>query len=153
MARSLNWMLTSLLIIPVAAQAQVTPGQWQTTVKVTKMDMPGAPPQMAEMMKRSMAGGAHTVSSCVTPEQAAQGPREMVKQNKSCKFTKFSMSGGKFSTEMTCVQNGEAMTVRSAGNYGPTSYSATSTMTMTGRMKMTSTSQVAGRRLGPCTGK
>jgi hypothetical protein len=153
MTRLLKPMLASLLIVPAAVQAQVTPGQWQTTVKVTSMEMPGAPPQVAEMMKKSAAGGAHTVSHCVTPQQAAQGPREMIKQNKSCKFNKFSMSGGKFSTEMTCLQEGGTMTVRSAGSYGPNSFKATSAMTMSGRMRMASTSEVTGRRLGPCTGK
>ena len=153
MVRSLNWMLAGLLIIPVAAQAQVKPGQWETTVKVTKMDMPGAPPQMADAMKRSMAGAPRTFSHCVTPEQAAKGPQEMVKENKSCQMKNFSMAGGHYTAEMTCAQNGEATTVKSSGSYSPTSYSATSTMTMSGRMHMSTTNEVSGRWVGPCTGK
>lgn len=153
MARSLKWMLATLLIIPVAAQAQVKPGQWETTVKVLKMDIPDAPPQVAEMMKRSMGGGARTYSHCITPEQAAQGPREMIKENKSCQVKNFSMAGGHYSAEMSCSQNGEATMVKSSGSYSPTSYSATSTMTVSGRMRMTATNQVSGRWIGPCTGK
>jgi hypothetical protein len=153
MARTLSWMLASLLIIPVAAQAQVKPGQWENTVTVKSMDMPGAPPQMAEMMKRSMGGGARTYSHCVTPEQAAQGPRDLIKENKSCQVTNFSMTGGHFTTEMTCSQNGEETKLKSSGSYGPTSFNATTTMAMSGRQQMTMTNEVSGRWVGPCTGK
>jgi len=152
MARSLYRIAASLIIIPIAAHAQVKPGQWETTVKVLKMEMPDAPPQFAEMMKRSMGGG-RKISHCITPVQAAQGPREMIKENKSCQVKNFAMAGGHYTAEMSCSQNGATTIVKSSGSYSPTSYSATSTMTMSGRMQMKTTSETSGRWVGPCTGK
>lgn len=134
---------------PAQAATQIQPGQWETTSTVESVDMPGAPPQVSRMMN----GKTTRASYCITPEQAAKGPQEMFKQNPSCRFTKFSMTGGAISTEMSCSQNGATMIARSQGSYTPTSYSATATMTMSGKMSMRMTSRSTGRRLGPCTGK
>lgn len=154
MARTFNLMLVGLLTAPAAAQAQVTPGQWEMTSTVTSMEMPGAPPQVAQMMKSRMAGGKQNrVSYCITPEQAKQGPQEMLKQNPSCRFTKYSMKAGSLSTEMTCQQNGGTMTARSSGSYTATSFNVTSSAVMSGQMSMKMTTTGTGRRIGPCTGK
>ena len=93
------------------------------------------------------------MSYCITPEQASKGPQEMFKQNASCHFTQFSMTGGTIATEMTCAQAGGTMTARANGSYTPTSFNVTSTATMTGRMSMRMTTVSSGRRIGPCTGK
>ncbi|ABQ70767.1 DUF3617 domain-containing protein [Rhizorhabdus wittichii] len=135
--------------LSVAAHAQVQPGQWESTVTVQSIDMPGAPPQVAAMMK----GKTTRQTYCITPEQAAKGPQEMLKQNPSCHFTKYSMTGGVISTAMTCSQNGGTMTAQANGRYGPTSFNVTSTAVMSGRMSMRMTSASSGRRLGPCAGK
>lgn len=138
-----------LLMAPVTAQAQIQPGQWQATSKVQSLDMPGAPPQVAKMMN----GKTTNMSYCITPEQAAKGPQEMLKQNPSCHFTKYLMAGGRISTEMTCAQKGGTMTAQANGSYTPTSFSMTSNTVMTGKMSMKMTSSSTGRRVGPCTGK
>ena len=122
MAFSHHAALLALAALPAIAGAQVTPGQWQTTATVESVEMPGAPPQIAQMMRGRMGGGPHVMSYCITPEQAAQGPKEMFKNNPSCRFTSFSMSGGKISTEMVCSQNGGTMTARATGSYTPTSF-------------------------------
>lgn len=60
----------------IAELNEVTPraGRWETTMKVTKMEIPGMPAEMQDMMKQQM--GAVTSSfSCLTPEQAAK-PKE-----------------------------------------------------------------------------
>ncbi len=144
-------MLAFIMAVPTAAQAQITPGQWETTVTIKSLDMPGAPPQVQQMMKSRMASsGSNKTSYCITPEQAAKGPQDLMKQNPSCKFTKFQMKGGVIATEMTCTQNGGTMTARSNGNYTANSFSATATAVMTGQMSMKVTSSTVGRRIGPC---
>jgi hypothetical protein len=154
MARSMKWMFAGLLFVPFAAAAQVTPGQWETTVTIKSMDMPGAPPQVAQMMKSRMAGGKPTRTSyCVTPEQAAKGPQEMLKQNPSCRFTKFSMAGGKIATEMTCKQDGGTMTAKSSGSYTAKAFNVNSNVAMSGQMSMRMASSNVGRWLGPCKGR
>lgn len=140
--------LAGFAMLPAAVHAQVQPGQWESTVTVQSIDMPGAPPQMAAMMK----GKTTRQSYCITPEQAAKGPQEMLKQNPSCRFTKYSMAGGVISTAMTCSQNGGTMTAQANGKYNSTSFNVTSTAVMSGRMSMRMTSASSGRRLGPCTG-
>jgi hypothetical protein len=97
-----------LLSVPVLAQAQVQPGMWESSVTVQSVDMPGAPPQIAAMMK----GKTTRQTYCITAEQARQGPQEMLKQNASCRFTKYDMAGGRISTEMSCRQNEGTMTAR-----------------------------------------
>jgi len=134
---------------PGLALAQVQPGQWEATVAVQSIDMPGAPPQLAAMMKGKVTKQIY----CITPEQAAKGPQEMVKQNPSCRFSKYSATGGVISTEMSCSQDGSKMTVRANGSYTPTSFNVTSSAVMSGQMAMRMTSTSRGRRIGPCTGK
>lgn len=137
------------MVTAAAAQAQVRPGLWEASVTVQSIDIPGAPPQVARMM-----GGRTTRQSyCLTPEQAAKGPQEMLKQNPSCRFTKYSMSGGSISTEMSCTQDGGTMIARSTGSYTPTSFSVTSSAAMSGKTSMRMTSSSTGRRLGDCPGK
>lgn len=151
MPSSIRWMFAGLLIMPAAAQAQVTPGQWETVVTIKSMEMPGAPPQVAQMMKSRMAGGKPTRTSyCVTAEDAKRGPQEMFKQNPSCRFTKFSMTGGTISTEMTCKQEGGTMTARSSGSYTAKAFNVNSSVAMSGRMSMKMSSSNVGRWLGPC---
>lgn len=148
MRRPNSFAFITAIVLSTAAQAQIDPGQWEATVTIQSMSMPGAPPQVAAMMK----GKATRQSYCITKEQAAKGPQEMLKQNPSCRFTKYSMSGGVISTAMTCSQNGGTMTVQANGTYTPTSFNMSSTALMSGRMSMRMTSTSSGRRVGPCAG-
>jgi len=134
--------------LSAVAQAQVQPGQWEASVTVQSIDMPGAPPQVAAMMK----GKTTRQTYCITPEQAAKGPQEMLKQNPSCRFTRYSMTGGVISTAMTCTQNGGTMTAQANGRYTATSFNVSSTAVVSGSMKMRMTSSSTGRRIGPCAG-
>lgn len=136
------------------AQAQVQPGLWEASTTVNSIDIPGAPPQAAQMMKGQMAsGGRNKMTYCITPQQAAQGPQEMLKQNPSCRFSKYVMKAGRIATEMSCTQNGGTMTARATGSYTPTSFSVTSNAVMSGGMSMRLSSTSTGRRIGPCSGK
>ena len=136
-----------LLAVPVMAQkAPILPGLWETAVTITSVDMPNAPPAVAKMMR----GRKTLVKHCATPKDVAQGPQEMLKSSPHCRFTRYSMAGGHFSSEMVCNPNGARMTARSEGNFTPVSFNATSSSEMSGPHPMRMTSTVSGRRLGDC---
>jgi hypothetical protein len=129
----------------VAGAQSFQPGMWQTTNNVTDVTMPGAPPQVLAMMKRTT-----TINHCVTPEEAAKNPRALMQTNKSCTITRFSMAGGHLDSAMSCQQQGGVMTMTSSGTYTPTSYAMISHMIMSGRSGMKMTARVNGKLTGPC---
>lgn len=131
---------------PVAA-AGVTPGQWETSVTITSVSMPGAPAGVA----KSMQGKTSRMSHCITAEQAAKGPQDMLKSAKNCRFSRYSMVGGRYDADMVCEMGGGGrMTVVSSGSFTPNSYSATAKSVMSGQMPMTMTSTSTGKRVGAC---
>lgn len=138
--------LLLLLALPAAGHAQVQPGQWDIAVTVNSIDMPGAPPGIAKMM----AGKTTRVSQCITPEQAAKGPQEMLRQNRGCRFTRYGMAGGRLNSEMVCDMQGGKMTATTSGSFTPVGFSATGRSVMTGVHAMTMTSTSVGRRVGAC---
>jgi hypothetical protein len=124
----------------------VTPGQWQIAVTINSADMPGAPPAVAKMM----VGRTTNIKHCITPEDAARGPQDMLKTDKSCTFTKYSMVGGKMNSEMTCTRGGTTTTAVSSGTFTPTSFTANGRSTVSGQMPVTMTMTTVGKRLGDC---
>jgi len=141
--------LSTLLLFaaPVLAQsAPILPGLWETVMTITAVDMPNAPPAVAKMMQ----GHKTSVKHCVTAKDVAQGPQEILKSSPSCRFTRYSMTGGRFSSEMVCNQNGAKMTARSEGNFTSTRFTATGRSEMSGPQPMKMTTTVSGRRLGDC---
>jgi hypothetical protein len=140
-------LFATFAAIPALASAEaIQPGQWDIVTTVQSVEMPGAPPQIAAMMK----GKPVRVSQCITPADAAKGPQEMMKSNKQCRFTRYSMAGGKLSSEMVCDQRGGTMTATSTGSFTPTGFTATGRTVITGAQKMTLTATTVGKRLGAC---
>ncbi|TRW17013.1 DUF3617 domain-containing protein [Glacieibacterium frigidum] len=138
-----------LAFVPVAAMAQpagVEPGQWEIAVTVNEVDMPGGPAFVAKMM----TGKTTKVKHCISPEDAARGPQDLLKSGKGCVFTRYSMAGGKLNSEMVCKQGGSTTTAVSAGSFTPVSFTVTGRSTVSGDMPMTMRSTSVGRRLGAC---
>jgi len=139
--------IVAAIALPSVASAQMLqPGMWETTSTVTSVKGGNFPPNVAAMMK----GRPTVIRHCVTPAEAAAGPREMMKSAPDCRFSRFSMVGGRYSSQMSCTRQGMAMTVAASGSYTPVSMASTATMVMTGRMAMTMTSRTTGRRVGAC---
>jgi hypothetical protein len=138
--------IVALLTAGAAQAGPIQPGLWEITSKVETINMPSAPPAVAQAMR----GRPTTVRNCVTPEQAAQGPREMMKADKSCSFTRYNLTGGVFDSEVVCKRPTGTMTASSTGRYTPTSFAARSRMNGTGKMAMTMTASMTGKRIGPC---
>lgn len=125
------------------AAPKVMPGQWQSVVTVQSMSMPGVPPAALAQMKQKPT----TISYCLTPQEAEADPRKIMGADKSCKVTRFSFEGGKFSSAMTCQTDRGPSTITSTGTYTPTSYAMATAMKSAG---MTMASRVTAKRLGPC---
>lgn len=82
---------------------ELTPGQWKSTMAMTKFEVPGAPPAMQEQLK-AMIGRSQTAESCMTPEEAKKGVRDFSKASQSgdCTFENYTQSGGKMSGTLKC---------------------------------------------------
>ena len=132
------------------------PGKYRATVEMVNVEVPGAPKEMQEMMKRMISVGPQTHEYCLTKEQAAKGFEEMARQsnkNDDCSFEKFDAEGGNIDAVMNCSRQGQGsarMTMQGTG----TSTSSTMTMTMDAKapdgktMKMTMKS--SQERIGDC---
>lgn len=140
-------LLALLLPAPVlsGAATPIQPGRWQTTVTILDAKVPGAPPQVAAMLR----GRPTVVTHCITPAQAAAGPRAAIERsNNRCRFTDYSMTGGRLRSTMVCAQPGGQMTFRSAGTYTPVSMQMEGTGT--GGNAMTMRTRTVSRRVGGC---
>ena len=150
-------------VADVAAAAQkavaLQPGKWETSVTILSLEGPGLPPGMGTAMKDRMAG--QKVETCLTPEQAAKPPQDMLGAAKNCTYEKFEMSGGKMSGSLVCKNApgmpGGEMRATMSGNFASTSYDMTSEATMNmpampGRPSgaVTTKTQVIGKRIGDC---
>ncbi len=129
-----------------AAAQTVRPGLWETSITTDAVEMAGGPPGLAAMMR----GKTIRTKNCITPEQAARGPQDMLKSDKSCRFTRYAMAGGRLASEMTCNQRGMKMVATSSGTFSPTAFAMKGRTVMTGEMAMTVASTITGRRLGAC---
>ena len=136
-----------LLLLPAASTLPIQPGKWQTTVTIVDVQMPGAPPAIAAAMR----GRPQVVTACVSPEQAAAGPRTVMQASKGkCHYASFDASGGRLHSVMQCTMGNGQMTVTSDGTYSATGIELSGATTMTGKMAMTMKTRTSGKRLGGC---
>lgn len=134
------------LACATAASAQITPGQWEIASTITSIEGSAIPPAVAKMM----TGKTVTVKNCVTPEQAKQGPQEMLKGSKTCTVAKYSMTGGRYTSEVVCKQGGVTITTTGQGQFSPTSFTGQGRAVMTGGTSMVQTQTMSGKRVGDC---
>ncbi len=132
---------TAMLAASAAPAAPITPGLWETTSRMTVVDMPGMPPQALAMMKQP-----RTVRHCVTPAEAATGPGAAMKSSE-CKIDKYAMGAGTYDMVMTC----KGMRMQGHGTFTATSYSGRSEITGAGPQgQMHMVSEGTGKLVGPC---
>lgn len=140
-------IIAVLLAVPAAAYAADTiqPGQWQTTVKTTPIAMPGVEAGTLQ----AMMGKPVIVTDCVTEADVKQGPKALLDASDGqCSYSKFELAGGRIDTVATCKRGSATTTVTTKGSYTPTSIKATSSMSGTNGMKMTS--EMTSTRIGAC---
>ncbi len=132
-----------------------TPGRWESSVKIAKIDMPGMPAAMQEQMKQHMSV-TQTYVSCLTPEEAEKPDADFFQPGQSgCKYSKFDMGAGKVAAEMTCEHDGVSQQMQMTGTYSEESYSmdiSTDGEFAPGQ-RMSMTMNVSSHRVGDCTGE
>jgi uncharacterized protein DUF3617 len=137
-----------LLLTAASGSLPIQPGKWQTKITILDIQMPGGPPGVAAAMRGKPP---QVVTACVTPQQAAAGPRSVVEASKgACRYTSFNASGGRLNGAMSCKFGAGAMTATSSGTYTATSMDIYGTSVMTGQMRMTTKTHTVSRRIGPC---
>ena len=136
----------------------VRPGQWESSVELESIEVPGMPPEAVAQMKKTMARVATGHKSCLTKEQAMK-PKEdfFAGANSNCRYDKFSMDDGKMTGTMRCTspQGGGSQLIQFDGTYSPDSYEMRMASTVEGAspagpMKMVM--HMTSKRTGECDG-
>lgn len=136
------------------AELKPEPGQYSTTMTLVNAKIPGAPPEMAQMMGNGMNRSGEY---CLTPEMAERGFEDSIKQGQSdtCKIDTFTIDSGDVKMAMTCA--GEGMGEMAAELTGKvTSTTSDMTMAMTGNIPQLGpvemTMAFKQERIGDCEG-
>lgn len=85
------------------------PGLYSQSMTISKFEIPGAPPEVAEAMRGAMAK-AQEHQICLTSEMTEQGYREMfdkVGGKGECKYDRFDVSGGRLDAVLKCANAAE----------------------------------------------
>lgn len=103
------------------ADGELTPGNWKNTMAMTKFEIPGAPPAIAQRAS-AMLGQAQSNEICLNAAQAKLGVRDFSRsmQQGDCKMEGFTQGGGKMSGKLVCT----------GGSLGATTMTMNGTYTM-----------------------
>lgn len=129
------------------------PGKYSLTMEVLEIDIPGAPPEAAEMMRGMMS--AQSQEYCLTQEEVDKGFEEMARQgqDENCTFERFDVDGGDIDAKMSCDIPGQgAVTMTMVGSGTSTSSEMDMTMQgdMTGMGESTIRMKASHERIGDC---
>ncbi len=124
--------VTMLLSACGKADGELTPGNWKNTMQMTKFDIPGAPPEIAQRAS-GMLGKSQSNELCMSAAQAKLGVRDFSRsmQQGDCKMEDFKQGGGTMSGKLVCT----------GGSMGAT------TMTMNGAYTMEKIEMTMGGEL------
>ena len=135
------------------------PGKYSATSELVSVDVPGAPKEVQDMMRKMMDRGPQTTEYCLTPEDAEKGFEEMLRQSQAsgneCTFEKFDTEGTQIDAVMVCEKTGQG-TVRMTmeGTGGETSSDMTISMDAQDPavQRMIVVMKNTQKRLGSCEG-
>lgn len=108
------------------------PGKYKASMTFVKADIPGAPPQMQEMLGSAMS---QSMEFCLTPEEANEGfKKSMTEGQEGCEIQSFNIDGNDLDMAMVCKpEGGGEMNMTMVGNVTPTR--SEMKMTMKGDMQ------------------
>lgn len=142
--------ITAALLVTAAAppaQLPIQPGRWTQTITVTDIQMPGATAGMAQ----SMRGRPTTISTCITPQQAADGPRAALQRTiGTCHYTSYSFANGRLASTFVCTRPSGTLTTQTSGSFTPVAMDVVAVGNSVGRSPMRMTTHVTGHRVGAC---
>lgn len=133
------------------------PGLYRSTVTLVSVEAPGMPPEAVAQMKSMFAQKQSGTEYCLTPDDAAKGYEERVKQmsgKPDCAFDHYSADGGKLDAKLTCKTPEGKSVMAMQGTMTPTGSDVTMSMDQSGGgmpgggMKMTM--NVKSARVGDC---
>jgi hypothetical protein len=89
------------------------PGQYKQMTKITRFDVPGAPKEMVEQIRKMMEGQNNDVTYCLTKQDSEKGFEEMFKKGRegNCKYDRFDASSSTIDAVMVC-ETGEGGSAR-----------------------------------------
>ena len=134
------------------------PGEWETTIQFTELDVPGMPPEMTNQM-RQMMGQPQSNRACMTPEEAANPAGDIVggENNRNCDYSESTFAGGTIRVRGTCRDPGGGTSQMALeGSYTATSMQARITTEQQGGagapagQSMRMSGNLAARRVGDC---
>ena len=132
-----SFVLAALaLASPLAAQAAMTPGLYEYTIK---MNMPGAPAMPTQSLQQCLT--AKDVAGTKAFEMPAS-------KDSDCQIRDLTQSGGQFSYKMACTKP-QKMDGIAKGSQSSTGMTMDMTMTMAG-MPGPMTQSITARRIGDC---
>jgi hypothetical protein len=130
----------------------LTPGEWETTVDVTGLNIVGGP-QLPGGMSPPLPPPT-TIRSCLTAEQAARPNANFLTgsgERGGCNYEDFSMAGGRIQGTVTCSSGGTTMRTTMNGRFGADSYETESQSRITTNgMTMETAGRTRSRRVGDC---
>ena len=128
----------SAFVLPAAASAEMTPGMYDYTIK---MSMPGAPVNMAPQ----------TMQRCLAAKDLEGGKAYQMPPGPSgsdCQIKDLTENSGKFSYKMACTKP-QKLDGAVQGSFTTTSMNMDMTMTMEG-MPGPMTQSIVAKRVGDC---
>lgn len=129
------------------------PGLYRSTVEFLEVDIPGAPPQAAEMIRQS-SGQGQVSEYCLTAADVEKGFEESLRKSQrgDCDYKRFDVDGRKVDAVMVCSEQGRSVEMTLSGTGDATSSDMSMTMKMdmgqmgSGTIKARSRSE----RIGAC---
>ncbi len=126
-------------------------GQYQSNISLISVNLPDAPPQVANMMGQVMN---RDFDYCLSEEDIAEGYRSTMNRSQQgdCSYQRFRAVDGEIDAEMVCNVDGRQMNMSMQGTGSPTSSDIT--MTMSGDFGIgpgTVTMRVVQQRTGDCS--
>lgn len=160
MKRFVLWAPPLALLFACSGSAvSLQPGQWETTVRFSSIEVPGAPEAVAAQM-RAMMGQPQVHAECMTPEQAANPMGRMMNQGgnaNDCQFSENTFAGGTIRVTGTCQAAGRGtMQMSWQGSYTATTMEAQVSAEMRappgtpGPQTVRMSGNMTGRRMGDC---
>ncbi|HYD11247.1 MAG TPA: DUF3617 domain-containing protein [Allosphingosinicella sp.] len=146
--------------------AQRQPGMWESTSKITQLQLTGAPPEM-QARANAQVGQSQNSRECLTPEQArdpmGQMRRIMARQGPTanCTFSDQVFAGGVVRIRGTCpAAGGGSAQIALEGTFTETTMNVTMNVNaqgpasaqMPGVTGMRISAETSARRTGECPG-
>lgn len=133
------------------------PGSYRQVTKITKFEVPGAPPEMAEQMKAMLQGQGQEATFCLTKEDSEKGFEGMFKQvaDGDCRYDRFNATSGTIDALMVCkTGTGGTARLAMAGKVSKTGSTVKVNVEQSGEKDATANAKIAmevsSTRVGDC---